>query len=218
MKRIKDFFLLKDDAFFDMLVNLAEVTQKCSAEFESFVTDYERLDAGQRGVRLKALNGYEKDGDVLVRTISEELYRNFITPIDREDIHALASNLDTAIDMMEDIGKKFVYYRIDTTTPTMKEQAHIIAEQMLEIKGAIGTLNRGKNMKSQYQRVHELEDQADFIYEKAMTELFDPANERLAASPLHVIKLKDLYDELEELADLNHRLAAIVESILIKHV
>ncbi len=69
MKRIKDFFLLKDDAFFDMLVNLAEVTQRCSVEFERFVSDYERLDAGQRGVRLKSLNGYEKDGDILVRTI-----------------------------------------------------------------------------------------------------------------------------------------------------
>lgn len=218
MKRIKDFFLLKDDAFFDMLVKLADVTEKCSLEFERFVAEYETLDAGQRGVRLRALNGYERDGDVLVRTISEELYRNFITPIDREDIHALASDLDTCIDMMEDIGKKFVYYRVDSTTQTMKDQARIVAEQVREIKAAISSLNRGKSMKSQYQRVFELEDSADIIYERAMSELFDPANERLAASPLLVIKLKDLYDELEELTDLNQRLAAIIEGIIIKHV
>jgi hypothetical protein len=218
MKRIKEFFLLKDDAFFDMLFNLSECSYNCALAFESFVQDYEKLDAGQRGVRLRTLNGYEKDGDVLVRTISEELYRNFITPIDREDIHALASNLDTCIDLMEDIGKKFIYYRIDATTPDMMAQAHIVTQQVKEIKTAIGSLKASKNITSEYQKVFELEEQADFIYERAMSELFDPADEALSANPLQVIKLKDLYDELEELADLNQRLAAIIEAIVIKHV
>ncbi|MEW6722927.1 MAG: DUF47 family protein [Candidatus Micrarchaeota archaeon] len=218
MKRIKEFFLLKDDKFFDMLFALSECTYKCAHEFDSFVRDYEGLDAGQRGVRLKALGGFEKDGDALVRAISEELYRNFITPIDREDIHALASNLDNGIDIMEDIGKKFIYYRIDSPTGAMKEQARIASAQVGEIRAAIGAMRSSKNITKEYQKVFELEDAADFIYEKAMGELFDPANERLAANPLHAMKLKDIYDELEDLTDLNQRLAAIIEGIVIKHV
>jgi uncharacterized protein len=218
MKRIKEFFLLKDDAFFDMLFNLAECAYSCSLEFESFVKDYEMLDAGQRGMRLRALNGFEKDGDVLVRTISEELYKTFITPIDREDIHALASNLDNTIDLMEDISKKFIYYRIDNPTPIMKQQAGIAVSQAKEIRDSVKILKAGKHVKAEYQKVFELEDQADAIYEKAMSEIFDPANEQLSSNPLLVIKLKDLYDELEDLTDLNQRLAAIIEAIVIKHV
>lgn len=218
MKRIKQFFLLKDDAFFDMLFNLAECAYSCSNEFESFVMDYERLDAGQRGMRLRAINGYEKDGDVLVRTISEELYRNFITPIDREDIHALASNLDNTIDLMEDISKKFIYYRIDVPTMVMKRQASIAKAQAEEIRDSVKMLKAGKPVKAEYQKVFELEDEADAIYEKAMSEIFDPSNDALSSNPLQVIKLKDLYDELEDLTDLNQRLAAIIEGIVIKHV
>lgn len=218
MKRIKEFFLLKDDVFLDMLLQLADITWRCSVEFDGFVAQYDRLDAGQRGVRLKILNAYEKDGDALVRNISEELYRNFITPIDREDIHELASSLDTEIDIMEDIGKKFVYYRIDSMTQVMKEQARIVSEQMKEIRTAMACLHKPKSVKAECQRVFELEDRADAIYERAMTELFDPANELQAANPLHVIKLKDLYDDLEDLTDLNQRLAAIVEGIMIKNV
>jgi uncharacterized protein len=217
MKRIKEFFLLKDDIFFDMLFNLAERADACSAEFERFLNDFEALDAGQKGMRLRALNGYEKDGDVLVRTISEELYKNFITPIDREDIHELASNLDNSIDIMEDIGKKFVYYRMDSATPIMKTQAGIAAAQMKEIRVAVERMKKAANIQNEYQKVFELEDRADALYEKAMSELFDPANEQLASSPLTVIKMKDLYDELEDLTDLNQKLAAIIEGIVIKH-
>jgi len=218
MKRIKEFFLLKDDLFFGMLFNLAECADSCSGEFERFVADYDGLDAGQRGMRLRAMNGYEKDGDVLVRKISAELYRNFITPIDREDIHALASNLDSSIDIMEDIGKKFVYYRMDSATPIMKKQAGIAAAQMKEIRVAVERMKKATDIEDEYRKVFELEDEADALYEKAMTELFDPSDERLASSPLTVIKLKDLYDELENLTDLNQELAAIIEGIVIKHV
>ncbi len=218
MKRIKEFFLLKDDAFFDMLFNLAECANGCSREFDLFLHDFENLDAGQRGMRLRTLNGYEKDGDVLVRTISEELYRNFITPIDREDIHDLASSLDTCIDMMEDIGKKFIYYRMDAATPIMITQSGIVISRMKEIRTAIERMKKSQDVTSEYRKVFDLEDQADFIYEKAMTELFDPSNEFLASNPLYVIKLKDLYDELENLVDLNQRLAMIIEGIVIKHI
>ena len=217
MKRIKEFFLLKDDIFFDMLYNLAERADSCSIEFVRFLNDFEGLDAGQRGMRLRALNGYEKDGDVLVRTISEELYKNFITPIDREDIHELASNLDNSIDIMEDIGKKFVYYRMDAATPIMKMQAEIAAAQMKEIRVAVERMKKAANIEDEYRKVFELEDRADTLYEKAMSELFDPSNERLVSAPLTVIKLKDLYDELEDLTDLNQKLAAIIEGIVIKH-
>jgi len=217
MKRIKEFFLLKDDKFFNLLSSLAECTHGCAQEFENFVMEFDRLDDTGRAERIKALGAFEKEGDRLVRTISEELYRSFITPIDREDIHLLASDLDTIIDMMEEVGKKIVYYRIDSTSTVMKCQASIAKQQMAVIMGAIGSLKASKEIKSEYQKVSELEDKADAIYENAMGRLFDPNDKELANDPLLVIKLKDVYDELEDIADLNQHLAALVEGISIKH-
>lgn len=218
MKRIKEFFLLKDDLFFDLLFKLAQCAHDCSKDFEILVRDYEKLDQKQKKERLNALARHEKYGDAIVRNISEDLYRHFITPIDREDIHELASNLDTSIDMMEEVGKKFFYYRIDATTPIMKRQAEIATAQIREIRNAMESLRSSKSIKGEYLKVFELEDEADEIYEKAMIELFDPGDQKLACDALRVIKLKDLYDEMEDLTDLNQKLAAIIEGVVIKHV
>ena len=176
MKRIKEFFLLKDDKFFNLLGSLAECTHGCAQEFENFVMEFDGLDEKGKAERIKALGAFEKEGDRLVRTISEELYRSFITPIDREDIHLLASDLDTIIDMMEEVGKKFVYYRLDSTSTVMKCQASIAKQQMAVIMGAIGGLKASKNIKGEYLKVSELEDKADAIYENAMAKLFDDAD------------------------------------------
>jgi uncharacterized protein Yka (UPF0111/DUF47 family) len=89
---------------------------------------------------------------------------------------------------------------------------------MKEIRVAVERMKKSANIENEYRKVFELEDKADAIYEKAMGELFDPTNERLASNPLNVIKLKDLYDELENLTDQNQKLAAIIEGIVIKHV
>jgi len=218
MKRIKEFFLLKDDMFFELLIKLSKCAYECSKEFECYVRDYEKMKPEERDEKLRVLSRYEKDGDILVREISEELYKNFITPIDREDIHALASNLDTTIDMMEEIGKKISYYRFEATSPIMKTQASISSEQMEAIAKVISRLKESKDLKEEYRKVFELEDKADAIYETAMTDLFDPKDPHLANNPLLVIKLKDIYDELEDITDLNQQLAAIIEGIIIKHV
>ena len=218
MKRIKEFFLLKDDKFYDLLIKLADCTYDSAREFSSFLKDYDKLDEKGRAERVKTLGKYEKDGDALIQVISEELYHNFITPIDREDIHALGSDLDTCIDMLEEAAKKISYYRFEKITAVMKSQAEIVEEQMKAIRNAIAHLRNPKNIKVECRKALELEDRADAIYEAAMAHLFDPDEVLLVNNPLLVIKLKDLYDELENICDLNQKLALVIEGVAIKHV
>jgi len=218
MNRIKEFFLLKDDKFFDLLLKLADCSYASSRAFSAFLDDFDRLDDAGRAERVKALGKLEKEGDALVATIAEELYLNFITPIDREDIHALGSDLDTCIDMLEEAAKKISYYRFDRITPVLKSQARIAEEQMKAIRGAVAHLRDPRNIKPECRKVLELEDKADAIYEAAMAHLFDPDDVLLVNNALLVIKLKDLYDELEDICDLNQKLALIIEGVAIKHV
>ncbi|MFH2106090.1 MAG: DUF47 family protein [Candidatus Micrarchaeota archaeon] len=218
MKRIKEFFLLKDDKFFDLLTNLAECAHSCSLELKLLVDDFEKMDVSQRKDVLKRLYDFEKQGDSFVKSISEALYHNFITPIDREDIHALASTLDTSIDEMEEVGKKIMYYRVDSIPQLMKKQADLVEQQSREIKSAVQKIKSSKSMKDFYQKISDLEDQADHTYELAMSGLFDPNQQLFVSNPLIVIKLKDLYGELEDITDVNQHLAAIIEGIVIKHI
>lgn len=218
MKRIKEFFLLKDDKFFDLLLKLADCTYCAAKDFTTFLKDYDAMDDRAKAQKVKELSVHEKEGDVLVRTIAEELYINFITPIDREDIHALASDMDTCIDMLEEVAKKIAYYRVEKVTSVMKEQAAIVEEQVKAIRNAVAHLRSPKSITQECRHIIDLEDRADGIYESAMVRLFDPDDILLVNNALLVIKLKDLYDELEDICDLNQKLATIIEGVAIKHV
>lgn len=213
MKRIKEFFLLKDDVFFDHLIKLADCAHSCSEEFFKLLNDFENLEKQERLDRIDKIGKYEKQGDELVVTISSELHKHFVTPIDREDIHAIASNLDNEIDMIEEVSKKIHHYRLEKIPPLMKQQAGIIEQQIKEIKDAIYDFKKFSNFEEKHSMVFELEDKADAVYEVALSALFVPGTD-----PLYVIKLKDLYDNLEHIADLNQRLAIILEGIVIKNV
>lgn len=213
MKRIKEFFLLKDDIFFDLLISLADCTYDCSKEFSKFVKDFEQLSIEERSEKLNIIGKYEKQGDELVRKISSELYNHFVTPIDREDIHAIASDLDNGIDIIEEVSKKIHYYRLEKIPPLMKQQADIIELQIKEIQSAIYELKKSGSITEKHSMIFELEDKADDIYEVAVSGLFIPGTD-----PLYVIKVKDLHDNLEKIADLNQRLAVIIEGIVIKNV
>lgn len=213
MKQIKEFFLLKDDVFFDLLIRLADCTYSCSKEFSELVNDFENRDKDEKSKRLDRIGRYEKEGDELVRHISSELYKHFVTPIDREDIHAIASNLDNEIDIIEEVSKKIHYYRLEKIPPLMKQQAGVIELQMNEIKNAVHDFKKSGDIQKRHSMVFDLEDKADGIYEVAVSGLFIPD-----ADPINIIKLKDLHDSLEHIADLNQRLAIIIEGIVIKNV
>ncbi|MGV8176656.1 MAG: DUF47 domain-containing protein [Candidatus Bilamarchaeaceae archaeon] len=213
MKRIKEFFLLKDDIFFDLLMQLANTAHATSEVFTRFISEYEGLDDRQRAAMLGQIGRHEKEGDAIVRKISDELFKHFITPIDREDIHAIASELDDEIDIMEEVAKKMQYYRLETVPEAMKEQARISLRQIGKIREAVEGFENGAGISDDCKEVCGLEDKADALYEMAMTELF--SNKEI--DPILLIKLKDIYDELEDLTDLNQKLAIVLEGIMIKH-
>jgi uncharacterized protein len=190
--------LPKDPKFFELFVADGENLAAAASALHEMVDQYDRLD-----VRVANIQALEKRGDEIDREITQRLEDAFVTPFDREDIHAMVESLDTAVDHLSDVvdgiqsvAETFVIYGVEQPTHEAKRLAAILDGQGGELTAALGKLNGLKGLESHFQAVHELENEADGISRAAMARLFHDASD-----PLEVIKWRDLYHELENAID-----------------
>src|SRR5438876_73522 len=113
----------REEKFFDMLDEVAVILTRAAEKFLDMVTTFDRL--AERG---KDLQEEEERCDEVVRRILEALGRTFITPFDREDIHALAASLDDVVDNLEETAHRFAVVRIDRPTPEAVALARIVRD------------------------------------------------------------------------------------------
>jgi uncharacterized protein Yka (UPF0111/DUF47 family) len=204
------FWLLpREEKFFDMFAEVAGVMTKASARFLTMVTDYDDLVA-----RSNELKHLENTSDELVAHIIEALDRSFITPFDREDIHALATSLDDILDNMDETAYRFAVFRIDRPTPAAVQMARIIQQCTLHLEYAIQQIHNLKNaerIQSHLKEISRLENEADIIYRDSDSALFANPPEILT-----LIKWRELYSWLEETVDACKDTALVISGIVIK--
>ena len=152
----------REEKFFDMFDEVAAVINKASAKFLTMVTDFNDLAACSN--ELKHL---ENMGDGIVERIVMALDRSFITPFDREDIHALATSLDDILDNMDETAHRFAVFRIDRPTPAAVQMARIIQQCSLHLESAIHqirTVKDAERVQNHLREISQLENEADTIY------------------------------------------------------
>ena len=156
----------------------------------------------------------EHEGDHIVHDILARLHRTFITPLDREDIHRLASTLDDVLDYMEATTERFVVYGIATIRPHTKELAEVILKQVEEIHAIMPQLRHlgSQNILHHVIEINQLENQGDSILREALTELF-----RAPEDPLEAMKWRELYELLETATDKSEDIGNVFEGIVLKH-
>jgi predicted phosphate transport protein (TIGR00153 family) len=196
----------RDEKFFDLFVADGENLLEAARKLETMVGSYDRLD--ERVAEIQAL---EKRGDQIDQEIAARLERSFITPFDREDIHELAIHLDDVLDGIQASAETFLIYRIERPGDEVRQLVGILAGQAVELLEALTKLERGKGLGTHLATVHDLEHQADGLSRAAIGRLFDNGRD-----PLEVIKLRDLYRELEETIDAAEDAAEVIERILAK--
>ena len=149
------------------------------------------------------------------RTIFKELARNFITPIDREDIHSLAGSLDDVADYILASAKNLELLHISKPDETCRELARLVNEGSKIVQMAVHHL-RDLNKPNSHQQfvidVNSMENEADEVFDAAIEQLF--ANEKDA---IHIIKMRDTYMMLESATDKCEDVANVIESIMIKY-
>jgi predicted phosphate transport protein (TIGR00153 family) len=174
---------------------------------EEFFRNY-----GERERIAGQLRNAEHLGDQLSHDIGHKLESTFVTPFDREDIHALISRLDDILDLIEEVADTCILYNIDAPTEPVARQAELIVLQCEQIADALSHLRSFKGLERYWIEVHRLENEGDRIARQAIAELFKDGGDAV-----HIIKWKDVYSLLEEAIDACEDAANVIERIVVKH-
>jgi predicted phosphate transport protein (TIGR00153 family) len=154
----------------------------------------------------------EQEGDRITHDIIQRLNSTFVTPIDREDIYALASALDDIVDFIEETADFLSLYRIEAPMDKATVMARILHEAARAVAGAIPRLRTFKDIHHYTVEVNRLENDGDRVLREALASLFERG-----IDPMLVIRWKDIFERLEDGIDATERVANILEGIVIKN-
>jgi uncharacterized protein len=154
----------------------------------------------------------EHEGDRIIHEIIDRLNHTFVTPIDREDILALASALDDIVDYTEEVADYLGLYKIEAPMDQSITLARVLRAAAKQIADAITQLRDFRDISRYTVEIHRLENEGDRITRESIAALFDAG-----IDPMVVIRWKDLYERLEEAIDATERVANIMEGIVIKN-
>lgn len=150
--------------------------------------------------------------DFLTHGIIQRLNRTFVTPLDREDIHALARSLDDVMDSIDDAATLIRLYRLENVRFGARELTQIITSCTHQVRLALDALEHQKGMLGHAVEINRLENEADRIHQQAVSRLFDDERD-----PLTVIKWKETLDFLEDATDRCEDVANVLEGVMVKH-
>lgn len=161
---------------------------------------------------IQEIDQAESSGDDIEHDTIVMLHKSFITPIDRDQIHMIASGLDSILDRVQDVGESVALYDIKEATPEAREMAEIAADAVEKIRKAVALLDNLAETTTALQyckAVDELESKADKVWRAGMSRLF-----REEKDPVQLIKLKAIYqileDVLEAAEDVSHTLEEVI--------
>jgi len=197
----------RDNRFFDLFVEDAANMVAAARVLEQFMRNY-----GERERLASQLRDAEHAGDQMSHNIGRQLEQTFVTPFDREDIHALISRLDDVVDLIEEVADTFILYGIEAPTPVAVEQTEIIVRQCEQVAEALANLRTFKGLEQYWIEIHRLENEGDRIVRRGIAELFTNGGDAV-----DVIKWKDVYTLLEEAIDACEDVANVIERIVVKH-
>jgi predicted phosphate transport protein (TIGR00153 family) len=163
-------------------------------------------------VRINRLQEIEHRGDDMTHDIIRMLNQTFITPFDREDIHALTSSLDDVLDYVNSAATRMKLYRIITPPPAAADLAELIVKQSEELSKAVSLLEEEhQKVLDHCVVVNQLENEADRVSRQAIAELFEYEKD-----PIQLIKIKELYEVLETATDKAEDAANVLEAVVLK--
>jgi predicted phosphate transport protein (TIGR00153 family) len=200
-------FFRRNEKFFDMFIEAARNIHQGARAFQQMLEDFRGTDEQWRSVEE-----YEHEGDKITHRILRTLHQTFITPVDREDIHKLASVMDDVIDLVEASAARMAMYRIVKPTPAAKRLAAIILSCTDQIVRGVTALPRFELIQEHCIEINRLENEADEVSREAIAALFLEE-----VPPLEVIKWKEIYETMETATDRCEDVANILEEIALKH-
>ena len=198
--------------FFDLFEQHADRTREAAELLAAMVR--EGGDPERQAARVKDV---EHQGDEITHTVIERLHQTFITPMDRDDIHRLISRMDDGLDLIDASAERIWLYDVRTTSA--EPEARELAEVLLKAVEEIGACVRGlRDMKDRQRiiahctEINRLENEGDRLLRRATARLF-----REQTDAIHVIKWKEIYDNLENAIDRCEDVANVIEGVALEY-
>ena len=203
----------REEAYFDLFERAGANAAEAARVLVEMVEDF-----SEPRTQAKRLTELEHEGDEVVREIVRRLNTSFVTPFDREDIYTLTNQLDDITDGIEAIADMLILHRVDEPIPAVKSQARLLSEATSTIAASLNKLRTpvADELRAAWERVQELEDEADRLYRRTVAELYEFSSDQ--PHPARYLLLwKDIVEQLEEAMDGVEDIADTVESIVLKY-
>jgi hypothetical protein len=205
--------LPKEQVFFDLFEKSAANVHLGAQKLCELLEDFRDVPK-----RAQAIKDIEHEGDKLTHEMIERMNRTFITPIEREDIHELACRLDDILDLMDTAVARLTLYKLTETTEDSRALGRCLVKATSIIREAMPRL-RKLSSRSDVEtllkccvEVHTQENEGDRIEQRALAALFENGHDAF-----HVIKWKDVYQDLEAATDRCEDVANVIEAIVLKN-
>ena len=197
----------REEKFFDDFLALADELQVGARLLEEMLAPdsptWEKAD------EIKAV---EHKCDSLTHEVLQRLNRTFVTPLDREDIHALARSLDDVMDAIDATAAVIRLYKLTAVRFGARELAQVITASVKQVRQALEALAQHKGLIAQAIEINRLENEADRAHQAAVQALFQEERDAIV-----VIKWKEILDFLEAATDRCEDVANLLEGVVVKH-
>ena len=196
--------------FFEIFDRASTNLTKATSLLVSLMENFDNIEA-----RAKEIYEVEQDGDILTHEIMKKLNKTFLTPIDREDLHALASRLDDILDLIWGAVDRMAVFKLKESIPEavlMSKHLHLTTEVIHKAIKKLKEKNYS-HMQEHCIEINRLENRVDRDFRDALGKLFDDFYD----NPVLIIKWKEIYEHIEDATDRCEDVADILESIALKH-
>lgn len=202
----------REGKFFDLFNAHAERIVEGARELAAMMS---RFDEHGLETHAQRIDGAERAADKITHETITLLHKTFITPFDREQIHALITKMDDILDLIQDVAESIALYDLHEVTPEAKQLAEICQQCCDRVKSAVALLTNLKDPQAilkMCEEIDRLESDADRVMRGAMSKLFREENDLK-----QVMKLRVIYDLLESITDRCEDVANVIEGIVIEN-
>jgi predicted phosphate transport protein (TIGR00153 family) len=196
----------REEDFFALFRKQSAFVRQAGGLLLDMLTKYDRIEE-----RARQLKTVEHEADQVTHELMARLNKTFITPLEREDIHDLASNLDDVVDAIEALANRFLLFRITAATPEALKLATILSAATGQIDQAVTHLKNSEELNPFLVEINRLENEADEVSRQVVADLFSGRHE-----VLDVLRWREIYGRLENAADKCEDVANTIEAIILK--
>lgn len=210
--RFIQLFVVKEKKFYPLYIAQLDNIKVAAADLRSLFLE---SNAEQQKEYYKKINDLEMKGDQITAKIYEELNKTFVTPFDREDIHILASRIDTFLDFIHDAARKLVMYQPKTTHKDLIKIVDYIVEDAKILSEIIADLEfiakKHDSIIVKCRKIKDIEHKVDGLYEDFNTFLFQTEKDAI-----ELVKNKNIVQSLEDTTDRAKDISDSIRSIIVK--